>query len=149
MLMTPDDIRHAHFDSVKRGLDPDQVHDLLARVAFLLERTQNPDACTLPGPTSEPEQHALAAGASVTPQYPPSIDHDALAVQLGVVIAATQELAAWKVQLERLTGDVHAPPAAPPTIRIAGLEVAGVDDMRHRFSLRPTNAPSTQRRARA
>jgi hypothetical protein len=116
------------------------VHDLLARVAFLLERS-NPhhDTISWPALDSQPDPATVTAPRAVTVERPMArIDHDALAVQLGVVIAAVEDLTAWKAELERTAGGNDMPPV---------MEVAGLDNVRHRLSLRATSIPSMRARA--
>jgi DivIVA domain-containing protein len=115
--MTPDDIRHASFDQVRKGVDPEQVRDLLARVAFLLEKSPHVDLDELDAPDaalidlnttrSAPlEPIELAVTAEPVVQTTPAVDHRQLAERIGSVISAAQELVAWKAELERTADPV-------------------------------------------
>lgn len=119
--MTPDDIRHATFDRVRKGVDPEQVKDLLARVAFLLEKSPGIDLDEVddddPGALIDLEstdQHGPEAVPQLTVVREPAVDHRMLADTLGAVIAATEELVRWKAELER-TADGHAVNGRPPS----------------------------------
>jgi DivIVA domain-containing protein len=120
--VTPDDIRNATFDSVRRGLDPEQVRDLLARVAFVLEcrhvngvadidrRDERTDA----GRVDDELAHALDASAPlVDATQAPAIDYQELSDRLDQVIAAAQQLVTWKATIDQLRPDGTATHAAP------------------------------------
>lgn len=142
--MTPDDIRHATFDRVRKGIDPEQVRDLLARVAFLLEKTPGIDLDALDSEGALPAQTPLIdleeridAGAAVVPPTTirePVVDHRLLADTLGSVIAATEQLVEWKAELERTAEPVEVCVSDPQP---PAFEIRGVDGLRHRLMQQP------------